>query len=320
MRERWERSPLSGLVILCGGDDPVRIMPAKDLGRLSSLERTAKLIAAFLSGRELTRAEVMAVLGVRAAAADRQLEAVGRHVPLVRERRKGRLHVRIDRSKVAGGAERAPIATLIAGCVGASLAKLFEGTSYEKGMHDLVHYLTRDALHPERFQDFRRQFVFIVRGGEKALPENEELLEEVVDALQRRRPLQLRYRDFQGARRTVRIEPLSLAVYDHQLYVIGRRKNAKPHPYRFSRIEAADAVGGAFPYPDKDSYDPERVFADSFGIAVEGRCQALWDKVLRVLDRTCRGGRSRRQPQRARHRRKDGARRWPGRCRRARLA
>ena len=244
-------------------------MTGQDLGRLSSLERTARLVAALLSGREITREEATNLLGVRHAAADRQLEAIGRHIPLVRERRKGRLHVRIDRSKVSGGKERVPIATLIAGCVGASLAKLFEGTSYEKGMHDLVHHLTRDALHPERFQDFRRQFVFLVRGGEKALPEKEEVLEEVVDALQRRRPLQIRYRNFQGARRSVRIEPLSLAVYDHQLYVIGRPRGADPHPYRFSRIESAEPVGGPFPYPDKDSYDPERVFASSFGIAVE---------------------------------------------------
>jgi len=244
-------------------------MTREDLGRLSSIERTARLVAALLSGREITRAEATTLLGVQSAAADRQLEAIGRHVPLVRERRKGRLHVRVDRSKLAGAKERVPIATLIAGCVGASLAKLFEGTSYEKGMHDLVHHLSRDALHPERFQDFRRQFVFLVRGGEKALPEKEEVLEEVVDALQRRRPLQIRYRNFQGALRSVRIEPLSLAVYDHQLYVIGRPPKAAPHPYRFSRIESADAVGSPFPYPDKDSYDPERVFANSFGIAVE---------------------------------------------------
>src|SRR5436305_4540293 len=269
MPEEAPRSALSALVIPCGGDDPWRIMTRQDLGRLSSIERTARLVAALLSGREITRQEATSVLGVQNAAADRQLEAIGRHLPLARERRKGRLHVRIDRSKVAGGKERVPIATLIAGCVGASLAKLFEGTSYEKGMHDLVHHLSRDALHPERFQDFRRQFVFLVRGGEKALPENEELLEEVVDALQRRRPLQIGYRNFQGSRRSVRIEPLSLAVYDHQLYVIGRPRGAKPHPYRFSRIEAAEAVGSAFVYPDKDSYDPERVFADSFGIAVE---------------------------------------------------
>ena len=246
-------------------------MPRSDLGRLSSIQRTAKLIALLLSGRDLTRSEATALLGVRVAAVDRQLEAIGRHVPLVRERRKGQVHVRIDRSKITGGAERVPIATMIAACVGASLAKLFEGTTYEKGMHDLVHYVSREAVHPERFQDSRRQFVFLVRGGEKALPEKEDVLEEVVDALQRRRGLQLRYRDFVGARKSVRIEPLSLAVYDHQLYVIGRPRGGPTHAYRFSRIETAEAVGGTFPYPDKDSYDPERVFADSFGIIVDDK-------------------------------------------------
>ena len=244
-------------------------MPASDLGRLSSIQRTAKLIAVLLSGRDLTRSEATALLGVRVAAVDRQLEAIGRHVPLIRERRKGQVHVRIDRSKITGGAERVPIATMIAACVGASLGKLFEGTTYEKGMHDLVQYVSREAVHPERFQDSRRQFVFLVRGGEKALPEKEDVLEEVVDALQRRRGLQLRYRDFVGARKSVRIEPLSLAVYDHQLYVIGRPRGGPTHAYRFSRIETAEAVGGTFPYPDKDSYDPERVFADSFGIIVD---------------------------------------------------
>src|SRR5437660_9900649 len=246
-------------------------MADSELGRLTSIGRTAKLIAALLSGRDLTRAEITALLGIRVAAADRQLAAIARHVPLVREKRRGRLHVRIDRSKVAGGAERTPIATMIAAGVGASLAKLFEGTTYEKGMHDLVQYVSREAVHPERFQDSRRQFVFLVRGGEKALPEKEDVLEEVVDALQRRRGLQLRYRDFVGARKSVRIEPLSLAVYDHQLYVIGRPRGGPTHAYRFSRIETAEAVGGTFPYPDKDSYDPERVFADSFGIIVDDK-------------------------------------------------
>ena len=244
-------------------------MSLSELGRLTSIERTAKLVAALLAGRDLTRSDLTALLGVRVAAIDRQLEAIGRHLPLVREKRRGRVHVRVDRSKVAGGGERTPIATMIAACVGASLSRLFEGTSYEKGMRDLVQYVSREAIHPERFQDYRRQFVFLVRGGEKSLPEKEELLEEVVDALQRRHGLQIRYRAFDGKRQSLRIEPLSLAVYDHQLYVIGRPRGREPHPYRFSRIDAAESVGGTFQYPDKDRYDPERVFADSFGIFVD---------------------------------------------------
>ena len=35
--------------------------------------------------------------------------------------------------------------------------------------------------------------------------------------------------------------------------------------------EQREAAGGTFQYLDKDSYDPERVFADSFGIAVEDK-------------------------------------------------
>src|SRR5207237_10713587 len=96
----------------CGSDDPPRIMLRSDLGRLSSIQRTAKLIAALLSGRDLTRSEATALLGVRVAAVDRQLEAIGRHVPLVRERRKGQVHVRIDRSRLAGGTEAVPVASV----------------------------------------------------------------------------------------------------------------------------------------------------------------------------------------------------------------
>src|SRR5689334_10433646 len=113
------RRPRWTIEIACGSEDPPGIMANSELGRLSSIERTAKLIAAFLSGRDLTRAEITTLLGVRVAAADRQLAAIGRHVPLVREKRRGRLHVRVDRSKVAGGAERTPISTMIAACVGA---------------------------------------------------------------------------------------------------------------------------------------------------------------------------------------------------------
>ena len=60
-------------------------------------------------------------------------------------------------------------------------------------------------------------------------------------------------------------------VAEHSVYVIGRSRGRPAHPYRFSRLESAEAAGGTFQYPDKDSYDPERVFAESFGIFVDER-------------------------------------------------
>src|SRR3954452_16849322 len=100
-------------------------MTQPDLGRLSGIQRTAKLMGALLAGRDLFRDDVANLLGVRVAAADRQLEASGAPLPLVGEKLRGRVHVRIDRSKVWGGPDRIPIPTTIAVCVGASLARLF---------------------------------------------------------------------------------------------------------------------------------------------------------------------------------------------------
>src|SRR3982074_1403300 len=65
--------PDPALEIRSGSGDPLRIMARSELGRLTSIQRTAKLIGALLSGRELTRADVTGLLGVRVAAADRQL-------------------------------------------------------------------------------------------------------------------------------------------------------------------------------------------------------------------------------------------------------
>src|SRR5207253_10263974 len=101
-------------------------MADSELGRLTSIGRTAKLIAALLSGRDLTRAEITALLGVRVAATDRQLAAIGRHVPHNREKRRERHHVRLNRSKQAGSAERTPNHNIIPAHCSASHSKLYQ--------------------------------------------------------------------------------------------------------------------------------------------------------------------------------------------------
>jgi len=66
----------------------------------------------------------------------------------------------------------------------------------------------------------------------------------------------------------VRAKPLSIVVYDHQLYVVCRDDKGKDHPYRFSRITQVDREDTTFAYPTKAEYDPDRLFADSFGIFI----------------------------------------------------
>ncbi len=152
-------------------------------GRLSQLERTSKLISVLLAGRELTRGDAARLLDLKAAAVDRQLDAVGRHLPLLREKRGGRVYVHLDRSRAIGGMRTPPIGTIIAACLGASLSRLFQGTTYESAMLDVVRLLGSGTRSPERFHNARRQFLFIARGGEKALPEAQGVLDDLIDVM-----------------------------------------------------------------------------------------------------------------------------------------
>ncbi len=244
-------------------------MSVREGGRLSQLERSAKLVAALLSGRELSRADISRLLGVRLAAADRHLGAIQLHLPVVRTRHKGRTRVRLDRSKLLASRKPPSVGTVIAACLGGSLARLFEGTTYQAGMMAVVRHLVDEAKGAETFQNARRQFVFVARGGERALPESAGMLDDLLDAILGGRYVRIRYVGFEGEARYETVQPLSFAVYEHQLYLLGRGGAGRPKPYRFARVRSVRVLPTRFDYPDKDAYEPEALFADSFGVFVD---------------------------------------------------
>jgi len=176
--------------------------------------------------------------------------------------------VRIDRSKVAGGAERIPIATTIAACVGASLGRLFEGTNYEKGMHDLVQYVSRDAVHPSGSRIPGASSCSWSAAVRKRSRE-EELPEEVVDALQRRRGLRS-YRSFDGARRSAASSRSPWHSTNHQLYVIARLAGASASVPVF-RIRGSRSRGRHVQYPTRTATIPSASLPTAFGIFVEDK-------------------------------------------------
>jgi proteasome accessory factor B len=100
------------------------------------------------------------------------------------------------------------------------------------------------------------------------LPDNAAFLDEVVDAILQHNPVAMTYRRFNGTAEELRIRPLSIAVYDHQLYIIGRDNEDVDHPFRFSRITNVEREATTFEYPSKADYDPNRLFLDSFGIFI----------------------------------------------------
>jgi proteasome accessory factor B len=153
---------------------------------------------------------------------------------------------------------------------------------------DIIGRTRRRAV----FKDIDRKFWFLRRGGEQALLDRAPLLDEVIEAVLHHRVISIEYVRFGGDVQALRIEPLSVVVHDHQLYVIGRTRGARIqgaeerrpvlHPYRFSRLRSVDVLETTFKYPSRLEYDPEHVFRDSFGVFLD---RPVENVVLRLKTR-----------------------------------
>jgi predicted DNA-binding transcriptional regulator YafY len=255
--------------------------------RSASITRHLTLCADLLSGREHDRQSLAARLGVRPAMADRLIRAAIEHLPGVSERRDGKQRkIRME----AGARTPAPeYPTAVAACFGASLWPLFRGSSYEAGIRNALTHVVGRTKRRLVFENIDRKFCFLRRGGEAALTERQALLDDVIEAVLHHRVVAVRYTHFTGASEQLRLEPLSIVVHDHQLYVVARGPHRALHPYRFARLEWVEVLDEVFPYPRRDAYDPEQVFRDSFGVfldlpvrSVEIRLDKRWEVYART--------------------------------------
>jgi predicted DNA-binding transcriptional regulator YafY len=255
--------------------------------RSVSIARHLTLCADLLSGREHDRQTLAARLGVRPAMADRLIRAAIAELPGVSERRHGKQRkIRMD----AGSRTAAPeYPTAVAACFGASLWPLFRGSSYEAGIRNALTHVVGRTKRRLVFENIDRKFCFLRRGGEAALTDRQTVLDDVIEAVLHHRVLLVRYTRFAGTSEQLRLEPLSIAVHDHQLYVLARSPRRALHPYRFARLESVDVLDDVFSYPSRKAYDPEQVFRDSFGVfldlpvrAVELRLQKRWEVYART--------------------------------------
>jgi predicted DNA-binding transcriptional regulator YafY len=255
--------------------------------RSVSIARHFTLCADLLSGEEHDRQTLAARLGIRPAMADRLIRAALAELPGVSERRHGKQRkIRME----AGSRTAAPeYPTAVAACFGASLWPLFRGSSYEAGIRNALSHVVGRTKRRLVFENIDRKFCFLRRGGEAALTERQTVLDDVIEAVLHHRVLMARYTRFAGTSEQLRLEPLSIAVHDHQLYVLARSPHRALHPYRFARLEAVEVLDSVFSYPSRKAYDPEQVFRDSFGVfldlpvrVVELRLDKRWEVYART--------------------------------------
>jgi predicted DNA-binding transcriptional regulator YafY len=230
-------------------------------------DRTAILMSALLKGKTLDRHTAAELAGVKPAAAYELLRTLQTHMgdPIVEDLRDGRTAFRFDGELVAPP----KFLAVVAACIGASLSRVVGGARLQYHMREGLEYLLERVRRKDGFTDLDRKFVFLARGGgESALPEREGELDDVLEAVLHSEHLRIDYTHASGSRAKVVILPYSLAIYDHQLYVLARDDRYPVYPYRFSRMAAVERLGTHFSYPAKGEYDPMRHFADSFGIFV----------------------------------------------------
>ena len=235
-------------------------------GRGRRLERCYGLAARLMKGETLDRNAIASALELSPANADRHVKAITKKMDVaVAPGKDGITTIRAHREPQA---KTVPNATVVAACFGASLARLFHGTAYEKRLKDVVAHVLESVRDVPRFANRERQFLFIPGGGERALRrKGAEFLDTIVDAILDNCVLRLKYVNFAAATETLVMQPLSLALHEHQLYVLGSVQG-EHRIVRFSRVTAAMKLKERFEYPVLDDYDPDVVFRDSLGVFI----------------------------------------------------
>lgn len=229
--------------------------------RLESVERCLRLLHVLMNGETLERHGAAALLQCSTAAVDRYLRALLTFPGVTTQRCEGRMVLHYQRAK---GPELT-LAGMIARCLGASLAPLFRGSSYENALTGLIQENELNSRwEPGWFHDADRKFYFHLRGGEPATADQDGPLEDIVDAVLKNHSVKLLYQPFLGPPRRVRLRPYTLLLYEHQLYVMGLN-GKRLRLCRLSRIQEVE-TRGRFRYPSRAEYDPVVALRDSIGV------------------------------------------------------
>jgi predicted DNA-binding transcriptional regulator YafY len=236
-------------------------------GRSRGAIHLLSFLRMLLAGEKLERRALAQRLGVGVAAADHLINAVEEAalagIKIAHEGR--RRYVRFEPSRHFKPLRKPAV---IAACCGASLGSLLTGSSYERGLVESVEAILGLASRPELFREWRRKFVFLTRGGEVNLAGDEGPLDDLLDALLDQEAISFEYMDFEGTiKKWEEIEPLSLAICDHQLYLLGFvPTEERVRTFRYARLRSVAFSGRTFRYPSPEDYEPKRLFEDSLGI------------------------------------------------------
>jgi predicted DNA-binding transcriptional regulator YafY len=237
-----------------------------------------RIFELLLEGRCLTLADLAVVAGVREAQARRYV----RHLGVVKGVRRTADGVQLARDLLF---EKCSRESAVAAALMAGLGELFKDTKYSQAMRDALSYVAERAPQPLPTDGLVRRFRFAARGGDPALAEKPQVLETVVRAVLDSHRLRVRYTSFEGTSSVRFFEPLTLLIYEHQLYLVGREPGHAIEALRLSRFESALSTKQQFTFPSPNEYNLDAALAEVWGVFVGYKERDLEEVVLRLAPR-----------------------------------
>lgn len=239
-------------------------------GRGAQLARSIRLFNALLTGEQLDRQRIAEIADISLPQADRYLTVLAELKGVTR----GTVGLVLDHRLLF---DPTTLQAALASCFMAGLGRMFRGTAYEHGMMQARESIVARNARAAAFQHLTRKFHFVERGGDPALRFESGRLDDLVEAVLMQRRIQMTYEGFDGARRRVDGEPLSLLIHEHQLYILVRDRAGGLHAYRFSRIRTLRVLSDVFDYPTPQEFDPEQALSLVWGVFVD--CDATLSEV-----------------------------------------
>lgn len=226
--------------------------------KTKNLRTVLQVLVMVMNGKRLSRHEVAKHLGFKLAVADRKMLALT-VVPGVQVKRG---EIFCDGRYVT---ETPSDVMILAGAMALSVSRIFGSSSQAMLMRKLLERMIRGAR--KQISHVERKFHFVERGGEKALESPSHSFDEISQAVRDSNWLLLTYRHNDGTREYIRVRPLTITIFEHQLYLIAQgQEMSAPYPFRVARIEEAEILDETFEYPSKDDYSPDALFQHSLGI------------------------------------------------------
>lgn len=220
-----------------------------------------RVVDELLRGNSLSTHQIAEVAGVEASQARKYVKYLKDNVTGVIDDADG---LRLNKPILV---ERASPEAVVGASLMSGMSRLFDGTKYAEGIRQVLNLVTSQADQPTSTNEFARKFVFAVRGGDPAIRDRPRWLDQFIDAILRQITIDIDYVSFDGQPHAERVDPLSLLVYEHQLYIVVRdSRGCIEKPRRFSRIRGVEQTRQHFAYPSIAEYAPAQELAEVWGV------------------------------------------------------